>query len=85
MAELEVNQQIALNVVYKNSEVGHYIADLIVNGLIIIEIKTVTTLTDIHKIQLLNYLKATKLKVGLLINFSNKRIEFKRVLNNTLE
>lgn len=85
IAQLEAVQQIPLSVSYKNCEVGHYIADLIVNKRIIIEIKTVVTLTDVHKIQLLNYLKATGLKVGLLINFGNKRIEIKRVLNNTIE
>ena len=54
---------------YKNSSVGEYIADLILDSKIIIELKTVNSLTDIHKAQILNYLKATGYKLGILINF----------------
>ena len=58
-----------LIVKYKNNSVGEYIADLVLDEKIIIELKTVNSLTDIHKAQILNYLKATGYKLGILINF----------------
>lgn len=58
-----------LVVKYKNNSVGEYIADLVLDEKIIIELKTTNSLTDIHKAQILNYLKATGYKLGILINF----------------
>jgi GxxExxY protein len=72
--ELEVKgfateSQKKLVVKYKNNSVGEYIADLVLDEKIIIELKTTNSLTDIHKAQILNYLKATGYKLGILINF----------------
>jgi GxxExxY protein len=67
---------------YDGIAVGQYFADLLVNNCVIVEIKAVKTLDDIHLAQCLNYLKATGLKVGLLINFAMSRIQIKRVVNN---
>ncbi len=58
-----------LVVKYKNNSVGEYIVDLVLDEKIIIELKTTNSLTDIHKAQILNYLKATGYKLGILINF----------------
>jgi GxxExxY protein len=55
-----------------------YRADLIIENKIIVEIKAIQKLTEIDEAQLLNYLKATKLRVGLLLNFGNKSLEIKR-------
>lgn len=55
---------------YKGNQVGEYIADLIVNQTILIELKTQKSLHKAHEAQLLNYLKATGVKVGLLVNFT---------------
>ncbi|MEK6528017.1 MAG: GxxExxY protein [Nitrospirota bacterium] len=74
---LKANNQKNLNVSYKNHAVGEFKADLIVDDKIIIEIKAVTSMTAQHEAQLINYLKATGIKVGLLVNFGDK-LEFKR-------
>ena len=72
------NQQ-PISVKYKNKEVGEYFADIIVEKKIILELKVCRELTDIHKAQLLHYLKATGIKIGYLLNFgSHEKLEFKR-------
>lgn len=58
-----------VNVYYKGELVGHYVADMVVNGTVILELKAVSTLRTEHEWQLINYLKATGLQVGLLLNF----------------
>lgn len=75
---LSVGQQKKIKVYYDKIEVGNYEPDLLVEGLIIVELKTVKTLEDVHKAQCLNYLKATGFKTCLLINFGNPRVEIKR-------
>lgn len=71
---LKVEQQKPLIVYYDKKIVGEYFADLLVKEKIIIEVKAVKKLIDIHEIQLLNYLKGFNLEVGLLINF-NKSVK----------
>ena len=78
---LKVEQQKSISVFYKGVNVGDYIADLMIEDTVLIELKSVKTLSDIHKAQLLNYLTATKKSVGLLINFGSPRVEIKRVLS----
>ena len=58
-----------------------YIADIICNEEIIIELKAVSTLKDEHYSQVLNYLKATDLRIALLINFGAKSLQFKRIIS----
>jgi GxxExxY protein len=72
----DVKTQAKLGVSYKNKIVGEYYADLTVNEKIIIELKCVDNLKEIHKAQLLNYLKATNFKLGILINFPNQKSSF---------
>lgn len=74
---LKVNQQKNIKVYYDGSEVGDYYADLFVNDLVIIELKAAESLCEEHEFQVINYLKATKVEVGLLFNFG-KKAEFKR-------
>lgn len=71
-------QQKEISINYYGKNVGNYIADILVDKKIIVELKTVDKLSDIHSAQLLNYLKATGIKVGLLINFKNSKLEYKR-------
>ena len=66
-----------ITVYYRNQEVGQYFADIVVNESIILELKVVERLSDEHEAQLLNYLKATHIEVGLLLNFGPKA-EFER-------
>ena len=69
-----------IKVKYKDQIVGEYFADLFVEDEVIIELKTVDRIEKIHEAQLLNYLKATGIKVGLLVNFKSMRAEIKRLV-----
>ncbi len=75
--KVETNKKII--VFYKSREVGYYIADMVVNDIIILELKACDIIIDEFEYQLLNYLRATKYEVGLLLNFG-KKAEFKRKL-----
>ncbi len=77
-AEIAVKQQKAIPVKYRNTVVGDYIADLVVEGRVILEIKAARELDSAHEAQLLNYLKATGIRVGLLLNFGRSKLQFKR-------
>ncbi len=78
---LKTFQQAPLKVYYKNELVGDYIADILVEDEILVELKTVKEFDDIHLAQCLNYLRITGLKLCLLINFSKPRVEIKRIVN----
>ena len=65
----KIDSEKKVNVYYKNEIVGEYIPDIIINDSVIVELKCVEYLTDIHENQLLNYLKATDCEVGLILNF----------------
>lgn len=67
-----------LDVFYKGRIVGHFIADLIIEGHLIVELKAIETLATIHEVQLVNYLTATQKDTGLLINFGSKSLQVKR-------
>jgi GxxExxY protein len=75
---MKVEQQKKIKVYYDKFEVGNYEPDLLVEELVIIELKTVKSLEDVHKAQCLNYLKATGYKTCLLLNFGNPKVEVKR-------
>lgn len=77
---LNTESQQSLNVYYKNQIVGEYIADLIVENQVLIELKAVSTLSQVHEAQVLNYLKATNIKVGLLVNFTYPKATIKRLV-----
>ncbi len=72
-----VARQKDIDVYYRGRVVGEYKADLIVNGMVLLELKSVDKLIDAHEAQLLNYLKATEIEVGLLLNFG-REAEFRR-------
>lgn len=73
----KVSQQQNIKVFYDSEEVGDYFADLLVDDVVIVELKAAESLCEEHEAQLINYLKATKAEVGLLLNFGRKA-EFKR-------
>jgi GxxExxY protein len=77
-AGLIVVQQQGITVHYDGIIVGEYAADLLVNAAIIVELKAVKALDNAHAGQCLNYLKATGLRICLLINFGNARLEIRR-------
>jgi GxxExxY protein len=78
---LKAERQVELDVYFRGERVGDFKADIIVEGKIILELKAVTALNNQHKAQLLNYLKASNLEVGLLINFGTTKIEYQRYEN----
>ena len=81
---LSVQRQHPITVYYDASVVGEYYADIIVNSLVIIELKAVESLRQEHIAQLTNYLKATDTQVGLLFNFGAKP-EFKRLVDTSFK
>ena len=74
---LNVEQQSPITVYFADQVIGGFVVDLLVEDKIILELKSVKSLNDQHEAQLFNYLKATKIEVGLLLNFGPKA-EFKR-------
>ena len=77
---IKAEQQKEIKVKYLGKEIGHYISDIFVDEKVIVELKTVEKLNDVHTAQLINYLKATGIKIGLLINFKNEKLEYKRYI-----
>ena len=77
-AGLTVQQQALIQVKYKDNIVGDYSADLLVENSVLVELKAVKNLDDIHLAQCMNYLKATGFKICLLINFGTKHVQIKK-------
>jgi GxxExxY protein len=77
-AGLIVDSQVPLDVYYHDQPVGSFIADMVVEGTVIIELKAIEQLAKVHEVQLLNYLAATGKPVGLLINFGPSEVQIKR-------
>lgn len=80
---LFVERQKQIKVYYEGNRVGEYFADLLVERGVIVELKAAETLCEDHEFQLINYLKATDLEVGLLLNFGKKPIFRRKVFSNT--
>ncbi|MEN6450057.1 MAG: GxxExxY protein [Thermoguttaceae bacterium] len=78
---LHTDQQQPIKVTYDGTVVGDYLADLLVENSVIVELKAAKALDDIHFAQCINYLKATGMTVCLLINFGRPKIEIKRFVN----
>jgi GxxExxY protein len=74
-------QQHKIEVFYDGVVVGDYVADILVENTVLLELKAVKQLDDVHMAQCLNYLKATGLQVCLLINFGAPRVEIRRVVH----
>ena len=81
-AGLQVRRQHPIPVTWRGEVVGDYCADLLVESLVIVELKAVKALDDVHLAQCLNYLKATGIRVCLLINFATPKVEVRRIVNN---
>ncbi len=79
-AGLRVQQQFPIQVRYEGVVVGDYFADLLVEELVLVELKTVKAFDDVHIAQCLNYLRATGLPVCLLVNFYRPKVEIKRIV-----
>ena len=82
---LAVGHEVAIEVLYSGEVIGEYFADLIVNGVVIVEVKAARILAEEHEAQLLNYLKATGFEVGLLLNFGPKAEIRRKAFDNALK
>ncbi len=79
---IEARSQVPVKVLYEGKEVGNYYADLLVEKMVIVELKSSEDLCEEHEAQLLNYLRATDVEVGLLLNFGKTAQIKRKVFNN---
>ncbi|MBN1796546.1 MAG: GxxExxY protein [Sedimentisphaerales bacterium] len=77
---IPARQQAPADVYFQEKVVGQYFADILVDNKLILELKTVDVITNIHKAQVLNYLRATGLRLGLIINFAKPRLAYQRLV-----
>ena len=78
-----VEQQKPIKVYFHNRVVGEYIADMVINDVVLLELKAVEHLADVHSAQLLNYLKSTEIEVGLLLNFGPQAEFHRKIYDNS--
>ncbi|MEI6178818.1 MAG: GxxExxY protein [Verrucomicrobiota bacterium] len=81
LREIPFIQQPRYPVEYKERRVGEFIPDMVVFGKIIVDTKTIDRISDIELAQMLNYLRITNLRVGLILNFKHRRTETRRVIH----
>ncbi|MFC1898599.1 GxxExxY protein [Candidatus Cloacimonadota bacterium] len=82
---LNYEKKKSIDVKYKDQNVGHFIADAVVEDKIIVEYKSIQKLNKSHEVQLVNYLVATGIDVGILINFGEEKVEIKGKLRSLKE
>ena len=80
LSGLETQPQFEIPVYYRDQIVGDYKADILVNQKIVLELKAEKDYNKAHEAQLINYLKASKIKLGYLLNFGRYKLEFKRIV-----
>jgi GxxExxY protein len=78
---IALQNEVPLKILYRNTIVGDYIADLVVDGRVLVELKACASLDPVHTAQLLNYLRASKIHVGLLLNFGRPKLEYRRFVS----
>jgi GxxExxY protein len=76
----QVASQKEFTVVYKEKQVGIYYADLVVDDKVVVEVKSAEEINDTHRAQILNYLRISGLRVGLLINFAKPKLKYERFI-----
>jgi GxxExxY protein len=82
---LQATAQVPLAVFYKSKNIGQFYADIIVENTVILELKAVSELTKEHSAQLLNYIRATEIEVGLLLNFGAEAQVVRKAIDNSLK
>jgi GxxExxY protein len=82
---LQADAQISLAVKFRGVIVGEFYVDILVENKMLLELKAASALTKEHQAQLINYLKATGMEVGMLINFGNPKLEYRRFENKFLK
>ena len=81
-AGLRVDREVPFEIVFRGEVVGRYIADMVVESTVVVEVKAAENIARSHRAQLVNYLRASDLPVGLVINFGPSA-QFKRMVNST--
>ena len=76
----KVEHQKEFKVFYREKGVGRYVADLVIDEKVIVEVKSVDRISDIHRAQLLNYLRISGCRVGLILNFARPKLEYERLI-----
>jgi GxxExxY protein len=84
LRNIPFERQKIVDVFYRGKKVGYYKLDLIVDNTVVVELKTLNHLENFYLSQLISYLRATRLKVGLVLNFATPTLEIKRVINSEL-
>jgi len=82
---LKVEQQVALQIEFRGKSVGQFFIDLLVEDLLIIELKAAKAIAPEHEMQLLNYLRGSTKPVGLILNFGTPKLEYRRYNNRFLK
>src|SRR6185503_19139948 len=77
---IAARQQFPVRVYFEGEDVGFYRADIVVAGKIVIEVKAAEGLIDAHRVQTLNYLRATDLRLGILLNFGKEKLQYQRLV-----
>jgi len=81
LRNISYKRQHSIDIFYKEKLAKHFVCDFIIEEVVVVELKALSQLGNIEKAQILNYLKATKLPVGLLLNFGAQSLEYKRFVN----
>jgi len=79
---LSFNREMEMPIYYDEQEIGTRRVDFLVEGKILVELKAVSHLDELHMVQAINYLEAYKLEIGLLLNFGAKSLEYKRLIKS---
>ncbi len=77
---LKCTQQVPFKIIYKSVEVGLYVADLVVEDRVLLELKAVDAVTPVHKAKTMNYLHCSKLRLAIIMNFARPRLEYERIV-----
>ena len=77
---IDAAQQASIKVNFEGEEIGSYYADILVENKIILELKVAETISNVHKAQVINYLKATGVKLAIILNFGKEELEFERLV-----
>ena len=77
---IAAEQQLPVRVYFEGEDVGYYKADIVVDGKMILEVKAVEGLIDAHRVQALNYLRATDLRLAILLNFGKDKLRYERLV-----
>ena len=81
LKNIPVEQQVRYEIMYKGVQIGEYVPDLVTHGKLVVDTKVIERITNHELGQMMNYLKITGLKVGLILNFKHSKLEWKRVVH----